>query len=84
MLTLHLHAQLETTPEGLVECTPANSAAATVVAKKLEGVWYRVFPESATDILRLSYLDHHIDKYCPAHGEGILVSMRAMRSLRPV
>jgi len=82
MLTLHLHSVMCVDPEALVAVSlPSNAAAAGVQPGHLEGVWYKVFPETATDVRRLSFFAHHVDKFAPADGSGMLISMRAMQAL---
>jgi hypothetical protein len=83
MLTLHLHAVKCKDPAALVPVAdPSNSAAAIVRDGELKGVWYRVFPETPTDVYRLSLLDHHVDKYSPVEGGGVFISARAMYALQ--
>lgn len=81
MLTLHLTAVCAVCPMALVESVPGNSAACVVKPQKLKGAWYRVFPSSSSDVLRIQDLDHHVDKFSPAEGGGVLISARAMHSI---
>ena len=81
MLTIHTTLVCVVNPEALVPVIPLNSAASEVESKRLRGMWYRVFPVTSTDVFRLQALKHHVDKFTPADGKGMLVSPRAMRML---
>lgn len=40
--------------------------------------WVRVFPITATDIMFLQCLEHRLDKFAPATGNGVIVASRCL------
>jgi len=44
----------------------------------LKGSFYRVIPQTPREIQVLRLLDHHVDKFAPAEGNGAIVSAAAL------
>jgi hypothetical protein len=42
-------------------------------SKPLRGDWIRVFPQTGKDVRFLAMLEHHIEKFAPTHGCGVLI-----------
>ena len=82
MLTIHNTVICVVNPEALVKTTPTNSAASEVEPGRLQGMWYLVFPTTSTDIIRMQGIRHHVDKFTPTDGKGMLISPRAMSTLQ--
>lgn len=45
------------------------------------GKFFRVVPETPREIAALRMLDHRIDKFAPAEGNGAIVSAEALAKL---
>lgn len=81
VLTIHKNATSEHNPTVMIPCSTISSAEVPLMEHTVKGEWFRVIPKTAQDIIRLHDLDHHVDKHTPAHGDGILISARAMAAL---
>lgn len=47
--------------------------------KSLTGVnWIRVFPQNAADVLFIQSLVHHVDKFAPASGHGVIMKRETL------
>jgi hypothetical protein len=68
----------ETAPWG-IHRSPLPGTASDYKSKQLKGVWHRVFPVDGKEISALRMLEHHIDKFAPTSGNGILISDEALR-----
>lgn len=44
----------------------------------LKGRWHRVVPTCWRDIKALRLLDHHVDKFAPFEGNGVIISHEAL------
>jgi hypothetical protein len=53
----------------------------TVKTVQLSGTWHLVMPHTAREVLALQMLEHQIDKFAPADGNGVLISESAHRKL---
>ena len=53
----------------------------TVTTVQLSGTWHIVMPHTAREVLALQMLEHQIDKFAPAEGNGVLISESAHRKL---
>lgn len=78
MLTLHLNAHKETCPRAIVASYKIPNGDPSFREDSLAGDWFRVFPVSARDVQFLQLLEHHLDKFAPATGGGVLVHPRAL------
>ena len=50
-------------------------------AEQKEGVFFRVIPDGIKEINALKILEHRLDKFAPATGDGVLITANAMRML---
>ncbi|MBU6170616.1 MAG: hypothetical protein KGQ87_03865 [Verrucomicrobia bacterium] len=48
---------------------------------QLAGTYHLVMPSNAREVLALQMLEHQIDKFAPAEGNGVLISESAHRKL---
>lgn len=78
--TMPLTARPEIDPEVIVP-RPDNLSDIKFGTEIRSGHWWRVFPRNGKDVKFLQFLDHHIDKFAPADGDGLLISNRGMRML---
>jgi len=46
-----------------------------------EGVFFRVIPNCIKEIHALKILEHRLDKFAPATGDGVLITANAMKML---
>lgn len=53
----------------------------TVKTVKLAGIYHLVMPHTAREVLALQMLEHQIEKFAPAEGNGVLISEAAHRKL---
>ena len=42
------------------------------------GTHYRLSPQTADEIFALQMLEHGVEKYAPAHGDGVIVTSSAL------
>lgn len=56
-------------PDELDETTGNQSFSYIPLREK----WLRVFPGTGKDVSFLRMLTHHVEKFAPAHGTGVLV-----------
>lgn len=49
------------------------------VPTRLSGNYFRVAPKSPREIFALQMLEHHREKFAPAHGDGVIVTEDALR-----
>lgn len=73
MLTLHLDCHSEISPEVIDKKEVERNGESRFEITTLSGRWSRVFPKSATDVLFLRSLEHRMDKFAPARGDGVIV-----------
>jgi hypothetical protein len=45
----------------------------------MKGFFHRVFPVDARENSALRMLEHHVDKFAPANGNGILITDEALK-----
>jgi len=81
LLTIHKDPVCEIDPRVMLSHSTRSNAEALLTAKTIKGNWFRVFPKTAQDVIRLQDLEHHIDKHTPATGGGVFISQRALESL---
>ena len=53
----------------------------SVKTVQLAGTYHLVMPTNAREVLALQMLEHQIDKFAPAEGNGVLISESAHRKL---
>ena len=53
----------------------------SVKTVQLAGTYHLVMPHTAREVLALQMLEHQIDKFAPAEGNGVLISESAHRKL---
>lgn len=46
---------------------------------RLSGIFFRVSPQSNREILAIQMLEHHREKFAPAHGDGVIVTFEALQ-----
>lgn len=44
----------------------------------ISGEFYRVTPKSPREIFAIQMLEHHRDKFAPAHGDGVILTSEAL------
>jgi hypothetical protein len=42
------------------------------------GLFFRVYPKTCREVSALQMLQHHVDKFAPADGNGIIITKNAM------
>lgn len=50
-------------------------------SEQQEGTFFRVMPTCWREISALKMLEHRIDKFAPAAGDGVLITAAAMKML---
>ena len=47
--------------------------------REMDGIFHRVYPVDARENSALRLIEHGVDKFAPAVGNGILITDRALR-----
>jgi hypothetical protein len=53
----------------------------TVKTVQLSGTWLLVMPHTAREVLALQMLEHQMEKFAPANGNGVIISESAHEKL---
>lgn len=43
----------------------------------VKGKFLRVKPETSKEVFAIQWMEHHVEKFAPARGEGILITVDA-------
>ena len=62
-----------------VVCVKLRAGRESFETHEMKGFFHRVFPVDARENSALRMLDHHVDKFAPADGEGILITDEALK-----
>lgn len=81
MLTLHLNAMREKLPRVIVPVETPRGEPQQFDIDSLAGSWLRVFPQTGKDVQFLQMLEHHVEKYAPATGKGVIIQTRCLEAL---
>ena len=53
----------------------------TVTTCEMPGVFHLVMPSNSREVLALQMLEHQVEKFAPATGNGVLITEAAHRKL---
>lgn len=76
MLTLHLNAVSEYAPRVIYPVEVPHGEPAQFREEHLSGQWLRVFPQTGMDVRFLRSTEHHLDRFAPANGPGVILATR--------
>ena len=79
--TLHHNAAYETDPLAVVTTSNDINGDPKFEDGRLAGEWLRVFPQTSQDVRFLKDLEHHVEKFAPARGIGVLIHRNALMML---
>lgn len=49
---------------------------------ELKGTYYKIIPSNAKEVFALQMLEHRVDKFAPAEGNGILITEQALAKFK--
>lgn len=81
MLTLHLNALPEKSPRVIVPIETPKGEPKLFDNQSLAGAWLRVFPQTGKDVAFLQMLEHHVEKFAPERGRGVIIQRRCLERL---
>lgn len=66
-------------PEVIMPAQKSTGTSTSYEVTTLNGTYYRVSPQTSREIMALQMLEHHVDKFSPAHGDGVILTPEALR-----
>jgi hypothetical protein len=81
MFTLPRNAIEETAPVAVVGIPYESREEIQYLPQELRGKWFRVFPKTGRDVQFLRMTQHHVDRFAPASGHGVLLAARCLPGL---
>lgn len=78
MLTLHLNAVSEYAPHVIYPVEVPQGEPPQFKEEYLSGQWMRVFPRTGMDVQFLRNTEHHLDRFAPASGPGVILAARLL------
>ena len=79
-MKLFKNRSITTNPE-VIACNSNKVGNSIFEGAEKSGVFYRVIPANMSEINALKILEHRIDKFAPATGEGVIITADAMQML---
>lgn len=62
----------------VIVTSPGKGDATNYNVETMVGKFHRVIPLTAKEISALRLMDHQVDKFAPASGSGVMVSVQAL------
>jgi hypothetical protein len=70
-------------PEVIMPLTDKISQRTSYERQTLLGTFYNVTPTTEREVMALRMLDHRVDKFAPAQGEGVILTAESFQKFQP-
>lgn len=78
MRRLFFYRQFVTDPEVIIA---VNVSPVRISTTTLKGTHVRVSPKNAREVMALQFLEHRRDKFAPASGNGIILTIEGLEKI---